>query len=199
MATYVLERREQLRPVLKAAVDAEALKRGASREEVSRLHDELARGAPVLERLIADGLAGRFPAEELDIQNWREMLKRAQDLQLKLRKRLNQRAARMPAMAEERQEESSMEALREKREALRQRRIRTRDVATLAQIERELLEVEEQLVSRKIAERLPVSLAAKSATLAALERLEKARKELDEASRELLAALNLQGSATDSL
>ena len=122
MATYVLERREQLRPVLKAAVDAEALKRGASREEVSRLHDELARGAPVLERLIADGLAGRFPAEELDIQNWREMLKRAQDLQLKLRKRLNQRAARTPAMAEERQEESSMEALREKREALRQRR-----------------------------------------------------------------------------
>ena len=201
MATYVLERREQLRPVLKAAVDAEALKRGASREEVSRLHDELARGAPVLERLIADGLAGRFPAEEVDIQNWKEMLKRAQDLQLKLRKRLNQRAARSaaPAMAEERQEESSMEALREKREALRQRRIRTRDVATLAQIERELLEVEEQLVSRKIAERLPVSLAAKSATLAALERLEKARKELDEASRELLAALNLQGSATDSL
>ena len=127
------------------------------------------------------------------------MLKRAQDLRLKLRKRLNQRAARTPAMAEERQEESSMEALREKREALRQRRIRTRDVATLAQIERELLEVEEQLVSRKIAERLPVSLAAKSATLAALERLEKARKELDEASRELLAALNLQGSATDSL
>ena len=37
MATHVLERREQLRPVLKAAVDAEALKRGASREEVSRL------------------------------------------------------------------------------------------------------------------------------------------------------------------
>ena len=162
MATYVLERREQLRPVLKAAVDAEALKRGASREEVSRLHDELARGAPVLERLIADGLAGRFPAEELDIQNWKEMLKRAQDLQLKLRKRLNQRAARTPAMAEERQEESSMEALREKREALRQRRIRTRDVATLAQIERELLEVEEQLVSRKIAERLPVSLEARA-------------------------------------
>ena len=57
MATHVLERREQLRPVLKAAVDAEALKRGASWEEVSRLHDELARGAPVLERLIAD-LAG---------------------------------------------------------------------------------------------------------------------------------------------
>ena len=182
MATHVLERREQLRPVLKAAVDAEALKRGASRKEVSRLHDELARGAPVLERLIADGLADRFPAEEVDILNWKEMLKRAQDLQLKLRKRLNQRAAHStPAMAE------------------RQRQIRTRDVATLAQIEKELFEVEEQLVSKKIAERLPVSLAAKSTTLAALERLEKARKELDEASRELLAALNLQGSATDSL
>ena len=106
-------------------------------------------------------------------QNWKEMLKRAQDLQLKLRKRLNQRAARSaaPAMAEERGQESLME----------------------------LFEVEEQLVSKKIAERLPVSLAAKSATLAALERLEKARKELDKASRELLAALNLQGSATDSL
>ena len=155
----------------------------------------------MLERLIADGLAGRFSAEEVDIRDWKEMLKRAQDLQLKLRKRLNQRAARMPAMAEERGQESwaPMEALREKREALRQRRIRTRDVATLAQIERELFEVEEQLVSKKIAERLPVSLTAKSATLAALERLEKARKELDEASRELLVALNLQGSATDSL
>ena len=46
-----------------------------------------------------------------------------------------------------------MEALREKRKALRQRRIRTRDVAALAQIERELFEVEEQLVSKKIAER----------------------------------------------
>ena len=142
MATHVLERREQLRPVLKAAVDAEALKRGASLEEVSRLHDELARGAPVLERLIADGLAGRFPAEEVDIQDWKEMLKRAQNLQLKLRKRLFQRAARSaaPAMAEEREEESwaPMEALREKGEALRQRRIRTRDVAALAQIEREL-------------------------------------------------------------
>ena len=33
MATHVLERREQLRPVLKAAVDAEALKRGVSWEE----------------------------------------------------------------------------------------------------------------------------------------------------------------------
>ena len=63
----------------------------------------------MLERLIADGLAGRFPAEEVDILKWKEMLKRAQDLQLKLRKRLNQRAARSsaaPAMAEERQEES---------------------------------------------------------------------------------------------
>ena len=69
-------------------------------EEVGRLHDELARGAPVLERLIADGLAGRFPAEEVDIRDWKEMLKRAQDLQLKLRKRLNQRAARMPANCE---------------------------------------------------------------------------------------------------
>ena len=187
IATHILERREQLRPVLKAAVDAEALKRGASHEEVGRLHDELARGAPVLERLIADGLAGRFLAEEVDILDWKEMLKRAQDLQLKLCKRLNQRAARMPAMAEERQEESwaPMEALREKREALRQRRIRTRDVATLAQIE--LFEV----VSKKIAERLPVLLAAKSATLATLERLE--------ASRELLTALNLQGSAADLL
>ena len=80
-------------------------------EEVSRLHDELARGAPVLEQLIADGLAGRFPAEEVDIRDWKEMLRRAQDLQLKLCKRLNQRAARSaaPAMAEERGQGSSME------------------------------------------------------------------------------------------
>ena len=59
MATHVLERREQLRPLLRAAVDAEALKRGASLEEVSRLHDELTRGAPVLERLLADKIAGK--------------------------------------------------------------------------------------------------------------------------------------------
>ena len=58
MATHILERREQLRPVLKAAVDAEALKRGASYEEVGRLHDELARGAPCWSGF-ADGLAGR--------------------------------------------------------------------------------------------------------------------------------------------
>ena len=158
---------------------------------MSRLHDELTRGAPVLERLLADGVAGRFPAEEVDMQDWRDMLKRSQELRLKLRKRLNQRTARCSAPA--------VAALREKREALRQRRIRTSDIASLAQIERELYEVEEQLVSKKIAERLPVSLTAKSATLAALERVEKARKELDEASRELLTALNLQGSSTDSL
>ena len=154
---------------------------------MSRLHDELTRGAPVLERLLADGVAGRFPAEEVDVQDWRDMLKHAQELRLKLRKRLNQRteSCSAPAVAEERQE--SCETLREKREALRQRRIRASDIASLAQIERELYEVEEQLVSKKIAERLPVSLAAKSATLAALERVEKARKELDEASRELLS------------
>ena len=57
MTTHVLERREQLRPLLRAAADAEALKR--SLEEVSRLRDELTRGAPVLERLLADGVAGR--------------------------------------------------------------------------------------------------------------------------------------------
>ena len=57
MATHVLERREQLRPLLRAAVDAEALKRGACLEEVSRLHDELTWGAPVLERLLADRVA----------------------------------------------------------------------------------------------------------------------------------------------
>ena len=39
----LFERREQLRPLLRAAADAEALKRGASLEEVSRLHDELTR------------------------------------------------------------------------------------------------------------------------------------------------------------
>ena len=124
------------------------------------------------------------------------MLKRAQDLQLKLRKRLNLQHTRHGRGAPG----GDLDGIAPREaEALRQRRIRTRDVATLAQIERELFEVEEQLVSKKIAERLPVSLAAKSATLAALERFEKARKELDEASRELLAALNLQGSATDSL
>ena len=163
-ATHILERREQLRPLVRAVVDADALKRGASLEEVSRLHDELTRGAPVLERLLADGVAGRFPAEEVDMQDWKEMLKHAQELRLKLRKLLNQRTARCSEESCE-----TMETLREKREALRQRRIRTSDIASLAQIERELYEVEEQLVSKKIAERLPVSLAAKSATLAALE------------------------------
>ena len=73
MASHILERREQLRPLLKAAVDAAGLKRGATR------------GAPVLERLIADGVAGRFPAEEVDIEDWKEMLKQVQELRLKLR------------------------------------------------------------------------------------------------------------------
>ena len=78
--------------MLKAAVDAEALKRGASLEEVSRLHDELAWGAPV----IADGLTGRFPAEEVDIQDWKEMLKR-QGLAL-LAERFHRRPALLPAL-----------------------------------------------------------------------------------------------------
>ena len=159
----------------------------------------------MLERLITDGLAGRFPAEEVDIEDWKEMLKQVQELRLKLCKRSNQRAARSAApaspLAEDRKEErwEAMEAPREKHTALRQRRSRTSDIASLGQIERELCEVEEQLVSKKIAERLPVSMAAKSATLAALERVDKARKELEEASRELLASLNLQGSTADSL
>ena len=83
-------------------------------------------------------------------------------------------------MAEERQKKSDGIAPQEARGP------EAAPVATLAQIF--FLKVEEQLVSKKIAERLPVLLAAKSATLAALERLEKARKELDEASRELLCA-----------
>ena len=64
------------------------------------------------------------------LQDWRNMLKHAQELRLKLR---NQRTARCsaPARAEERQEESC-ETLREKREALRQRRIRTSDIRRLA-------------------------------------------------------------------
>ena len=108
----------------------------------------------MLERLIADGLAGRFPAEEVDIQDWKEMLKRAQDLQLKLRKRLNQRAAAAqrppwPRSAGRRAGRRWKRSARSARPP--QRRIRTRDVA--AQIERELFEVEEQLVSKKIAER----------------------------------------------
>ena len=94
----------------------------------------------MLERLLADGVAGRFPAEEVDMQDWRDMLKHAQELRLKLRKRLNQRTARCsaPAVAEERQE--SCETLQ--REALRQRRICTSNIALLAQIKRELYEVE---------------------------------------------------------
>ena len=86
MATHILERREQLRPVLKAAVDAEALKRGASHEWAACTTSSL--GERPCWSGFADGLAGRFPAEEVDILGWKEMLKRAQDLQLKLRKRL---------------------------------------------------------------------------------------------------------------
>ena len=62
--SHVLERREQLRPLL-----GRRRERGASLEEVSRLRDELTRGASVLERLLADGVAGRFPAEEVDMQD----------------------------------------------------------------------------------------------------------------------------------
>ena len=145
----------------------------------------------MLERLIADGLAGRFPTEEVDIQDWKEMLKRAQDLQLKLRKRLNQRAARSaaPAMAEERGEESW--ALREKDRPYR---------AHLVQHDHSKQRPRPALPEGQYPDRYLLQvLAAKSATLTALERLEKARKELDEASRELLVALNLQGSATDLL
>ena len=132
----------------------------------------------MLERLIADGLAGRFPAEEVDIRDWKEMLKRAQDLQLKLGKRLNQRAAHG------RGAQAPMEALREKREAL------TRAAFARAMLQRwprsrgSSSRWRSSLSARS---RAAAGLAgAKSATLAALERVEKARKKLDEASRELL-------------
>ena len=107
------------------------------------------------------------------------MLKRAQDLPQALQAlepaRGPQRSSRHGRGARA-EELGADEAPRKKHEALRQRRIRTRDVAELAQIERELFKVEEQLVQEDCRAAL---LAAKSATLAALERLEKARKELD--------------------
>ena len=87
----------------------------------------------------------------------------------------------------------------DRKEEMEPRKSRTSDIATLGQIERELCEVEEQLVGKKIAERLPVTMAAKSTTLAALERVNRARKELEEASRELLASLHTQGDTADSL
>ena len=160
---------------------------------MSRLHDELTRGAPVLERLLADGVAGRFPAEEVDMQDWKEMLKHvprasAQASQAPESAHGSQLCSRL---AEERKEESweAMEALREKRKALRQRRIRTSDIASLAQIERAALRGGGcRSCWRPRAQPSP-----------ALERVEKARKELDEASREVLTALNLQGCAADSL
>ena len=130
--THILERREQLRPLLRAVADADALKRGASLEEVSRLHDELTRGAPVLERLLADGVAGRFPAAEACPRASAQASQAPQPAHGPL---LRSRAA----------QKKSCETLREKRKALRQRRIRTSDIASLAQIERELYEVEEQL------------------------------------------------------
>ena len=100
-------------------------------------------------------------------------------------------------MAEERKEESreAMEALREKREALRQRRIRTSDIALLGQIERELYEVEEQLVSKA---RKSLS-GCRSLWPSPLWSGSTGELEEEEASRELLTLLNLQGSTADSL
>ena len=166
-AAFFAHLKKKSRPLLRAAVDAKALKRGASLEEVSRLHDEV------------------------DMQDWRDMLKRSQELWLKLRKRLNQRGPLL------RSHDARGAPGGELRDAPREARgpeaaPHSHERHRLAGADRELYEVEEQLVSKKIAERLPVSLAAKSATLAALERVEKARKELDEASRELLIALKLK-------
>ena len=152
---------------------------------------------------MADGITGTFPAEEPDLEDLKEMRQKVQELRLKLRNRSKQRRARCAAPAtherlveEDRKEETGrweeMEALREKHAALRQRRCRTSDIATLAQIERELCEVEDQLVGKKIAE-------GESATLAGLERVDKARMELEEASRELLASLHMQGDTADLL
>ena len=115
MATHILECREQLRPVLKAAVDAKALKRGASGS-----------GPPARRARSGSARAGAWPRSR-GSSSWRAAC----------------------------QQEDRQAAA--------------------------------------------VLLAAKSATFAALERVEKARKELDEASRELLHCVNLQGSSTNSL
>ena len=79
-----------------------------------------------------------------------------------------------PALAEERQE--SCKTLRKKREALRQRRI-SHERHCLAGADRE----------RALRGGGAARQQEDRATLAALERVEKARKELDEASRELRA------------
>ena len=71
-AASVPEPRVAAETLLRAVVDADAL----SLEKVRRLHDKLTRGAPVLERLLAYE-AGKFPAEKVDMQDWREMLKHA--------------------------------------------------------------------------------------------------------------------------
>ena len=78
----------------------------------------------------------------------------------------------------------TLEALRKKHAALLKRRQRAKDPSQLAQVLQELQEVEGLLVGKKIAERLPVMEAAKSTTAAAADRVKKARRELEEASRE---------------
>ena len=93
----------------------------------------------------------------------------------------------------------TLEALRKKHAALLKRRQRAKDPSQLAQVLQELQEVEGLLVGKKIAERLPIMEAAKSTTAAAADRVEKARRELEEASRELTASLAMQGDTVEAL
>ena len=86
---------------MSAVLEADALQRGASLEDLRRLQDELARGAPALERLMADGIAGVFPAEVPELEDWKELREKVQELRLKLRNRSNQRKARSAAPSRE--------------------------------------------------------------------------------------------------
>ena len=87
----------------------------------------------------------------------------------------------------------------EKHAVLLKRRQRAKDPSQLAQVLQELQEVDGLLVGKKIAERLPVMEAAKSTTAAAADRVEKARRELEEASRNLTASLPMQGGTVEAL
>ena len=144
--------------IKKFGANAEALKRGASLEE----------------RLLADGVAGRFPAE-VDTQDWRDTPKMPKSPGSSFAsastsaRPLRSRGARGAPGGELR------DAPREARgpEAAPDSHERHR----LAGADRE-----RALVSKKMLSGCRSRVAAKSATLAALERVEKVRKELDELS-----------------
>ena len=193
MASHILGRREQPRPLLRAAVEADALKRGASLEDLSRLQGELTRGAPVLERLIGGGARPR--GLEGDAEEGPRASAQASKALESAHGSL--RCSLEPSDRGPRGREGRDEPLG--RDGCAPREARSPAAAPLSHERHCNAGPDREKTLRgggaaRQQENRQAAAGLDGSQEPALERVDKARKELEEASKKLLTSLNLQGN-----